>query len=189
MDKKELRRQMILRRDRLTEGEREIKSRRIMEELWDWDAFQKAQIILSYCSFRSEVITEEMNQQILKEGRELFLPKTYPECHEMKFFRVMDLQDLECGYQGIIEPKEGKTLFEPNQTRDEDSVFMLMPGVAYDSWGNRLGYGGGYYDRYLEKYGEKIGTTCMLAFDIQQAEKIETEICDIRPSRIITDRR
>ena len=189
MDKKELRSRMILRRDNLTEKEREIKSQLIMEKILDWDAFQKAQKILSYCSFRSEVNTEEINQRILEEGKELYLPKTYPKWHEMKFYRVMDIHDLVCGYQGIPEPREGKALFESDDIGTEEGVVMLMPGVAYDRMGNRLGYGGGYYDRYLAKHEEKIEITCMLAFDVQQAEKIETKSCDIRPRRIITDRR
>ena len=180
---------MIIRRDGLTETERAEWSEKVMENLWRLEAFRRADMILSYCSFRSEVDTEKINQQILEEGRQLFLPKTYPERREMVFYRIRNRADLECGYQGIMEPKEGEMFLLDQENGFSGGIWMLMPGVAFDAEGNRIGYGGGYYDRYLAKYGKKIDETCMLAFRVQQAEKIETELCDIRPNRIVTDRR
>ncbi len=189
MDKKKLRRQMIDRRDSLTKSDRERRSGQIRERLWQWEAFRRADIILSYASFRSEVDTEKINHRILEEGRQLFLPKTFLERHEMVFYRIRGREDLVRGYQGIPEPVTGEIFVGNAGEQQTGSVIMLMPGVAFDAEGNRLGYGGGYYDRYLADYGDKINDTCMLAFDIQFAERIEVEKCDIRPNRILTDRR
>ncbi len=189
MDKKELRCRMIAQRDHMTVQERDVKSRQILEALWEWDAFRKANVILSYCSFRTEVDTTEINRRILKEGKGLFLPKTYPKEREMKFYSVSNLSDLVSGYQGILEPCRGEISFESCDFGRKEGIIMLMPGVACDGEGNRLGYGGGYYDRYLAKYEKRIETTCMLAFDTQYTEMIETELNDIRPKRIISNRR
>jgi len=189
MDKRKLRRQMLDKRDSLTKSDRERRSRLIRERLWQWEAFRRADIILSYASFRSEVDTEKINQRILEEGRQLFLPKTFPERHEMVFYRIRGREDLVRGYQGIPEPVTGEIFAGAAREQQTGSVVMLMPGVAFDAGGNRLGYGGGYYDRYLTDYGENLDDTCMLAFDIQFTERIEVEKCDIRPDRILTDRR
>lgn len=185
MNKKELRRQMILRRDSLSERERMEQSQQVMEKIWCLESVQRADTILSYCSFRSEVSTEKINERILAEGKRLYLPKTYPDKHEMKFYQVMGRADLIRGYQGIMEPKEGEALFE-KEGSSLGRIVMLMPGVAYDEKGNRLGYGGGYYDRYLAEFGKELDEVCMLAFDVQQTKQIEVELSDVRPDRIVT---
>jgi 5-formyltetrahydrofolate cyclo-ligase len=66
---------------------------------------------------------------------------------------------------------------------------MLMPGAAFDDKGNRIGYGGGYYDRFLSQMGRYIGNRFMLAFEMQWVKEVEAEACDIRVNRILTDRR
>ena len=65
---------------------------------------------------------------------------------------------------------------------------MLMPGVAFDADKNRIGYGGGFYDRYLEQYGNKIKDKVMLAFSCQRVSKIDVELTDIQPDRVVTER-
>lgn len=190
MDKKELRRQILAARDRIAEEQRIRWSGEVMEELIKWEPYQEADVILSYASFRSEVSTEAVNQRILSEGKRLYLPKTYPETYRMKFFRVRAMGDLISGYQGIREPKQQGLPFERQGAAYRgQKVLMLMPGTAFDPAGSRLGYGGGYYDRYLAQYGDRITHTCMLAYAVQEVEKIETETTDIRPERILTNRR
>lgn len=182
MEKKELRRQILQVRDGLAEEERQQLSQRVMDRLWQWEPFLQADRILSYASFRSETGTDLLNESILRAGKKLYLPKTYPAIHRMAFYRVEWLEELVCGYQGIREPQEGGQLFE-----EGGQTVMLMPGVAFDEERNRLGYGGGYYDRYLSQYGDGIAYTCMLAFECQRVDKIETEHRDVRPDRIVTE--
>lgn len=190
MNKKELRRQILAVRDQTEENQRMLWSMEVLDSLMQWEPYQKADIILSYASFRSEVDTEALNRRILSEGKGLYLPRTYPDTCQMKFFRVRAMGDLICGYQGILEPKQNGVSFEEQGDKDgQQNVLMLMPGSAYDKAGNRLGYGGGYYDRYLAQYGDRITHTCMLAYAIQEVENIAIEACDIRPEQIITNRR
>lgn len=195
MEKKELRRQMLLVRDRLPKEERFQLSQNVMERLWQWEPFLQADRILSYASFRSEVVTDFLNERILREGKKLYLPKTDPDTHRMVFYPVERMSELVKGYQGIREPQGGKPLFDllgtslNREVKPSGSIVMLMPGVAFDEEGNRIGYGGGYYDRYLSQNGGRIDYTCMLAFECQRVEKIETENCDIRPDRIMTEGR
>lgn len=190
MDKKKLRRQILAVRDQADEKQRMLWDREVMEELLQWQPYQEADVILSYASFRSEVNTDAVNERILSEGRPLYLPKTDPETHRMRFFRVRAMEELVCGYQGIREPERLGISFERlGEEEGRQKVLMLMPGTAFDAAGSRLGYGGGYYDRYLAQYGSRITHTCMLAYAIQKVEKIETEAFDFRPERILTNRR
>ena len=88
MTKKEMRKKMLSLRDSLSEKERMEKSREIAKRLFTLEEFQKAEVVLSYQSFRSEVETTEMNQKIRESGKSLYLPKTYADRKEMAFYRV-----------------------------------------------------------------------------------------------------
>ena len=153
-------------------------------DLFSLSEYKSADIVLSYASFRSEVITDSINQRIIDDGKELFLPKTYKESGEMIFYEVSSLDSLKSGYMGIREPAPDDSFrFSPS----DNNILIIMPGVAYDDEGNRLGYGGGYYDRFLSSYPDLISHTIMLAFSEQFVELIPTENTDIKPSMIISE--
>ncbi len=181
MDKQELRKQALKKRDSLDFSMREKWSKEIQKKVRASVEYREAKIVLSYASFRSEVDTNWINQRILEDEKELYLPKTYGSKKEMVFYPVKELSSLEKGYQGILEPKETTPLLSTDK-----KVLILMPGVAFDKTGNRIGYGGGYYDRYLAKYPQYH--TMLLAFLGQQTqENIPAEDCDRKPDRIITE--
>ncbi len=140
--------------------------------------YRQADTVFSYASFRSEVETGRLNRQILLDGKRLYLPRSY-EGGSMIFYRVRHPGELEKGYQGIPEPPDT----EPYARGGE--VLMLMPGVAWDRKGSRMGYGGGYYDRYLRGRGSEIGHTVMLAYACQEWEDIPVEGFDCPPDLII----
>ena len=103
----------------------------------------------------------------------------------MDFYRIVSLDDLEEGYKGIREPGtcDGEMLFHAGAGQEKS--LMLMPGSVFDRERNRIGYGGGYYDRYLER---ETGFTVMaVCFDIQVQEKIPSDIHDRKPDMILTE--
>lgn len=184
MDKKTQRKRVLNRRDSLTEEERKQWSFDITERVKKCLFYKQAEYVLSYASFRSEVETKSLNNAVMRDGKKLYLPKTYPDTGEMKFFRVKSLSMLRRGYKGIFEPEETGESFEGIL---DGRVLMIMPGVAFDSRGNRLGYGGGYYDRYLGKYGERIDCRVMIAYHIQKEQQIICDNLDIKPDFIISN--
>ena len=186
MDKTDLRKMMISRRDALSESERIKLSARIAKRLFSMKEYMDATIVLSYASFRSEVITDEINKKVIKDGKKLYLPKTYVKEHRMIFYRVMDPDsDLVTGAMGIPEPYTGADKFERDHLFDK--ILILMPCVAYDDSGNRLGYGGGFYDRFLSDDLRLTEHTILLAYEIQRAEHIPSEPNDIRPKLFLTE--
>lgn len=101
----------------------------------------------------------------------------------MDFFRVRSKDDFEIGAYAILEPK-GESKAGKEEARDG---FMVVPGVAFDADRNRIGFGGGYYDKYLELYPELF--TAAVAFGFQIVEGVPTEANDIRPQKLITEER
>ena len=217
MDKKETRKLMISRRDALSENERYEFSDRIAERLFSINEYINAMTVLSYASFGSEVITDKINRRIIEDGKKLYLPKVYMEEHRMRFIRVKDMDtDMAPGTMGIREPieDEDKTFFMMNmrdvgsdlECRDlsdrvdipcknvrsyketPDEILVIMPCVAFDGSGNRLGYGGGFYDRFLSENPELTSNTILLAYEVQRVEFIPTEPCDIKPKLFLTER-
>ncbi len=184
-DKKELRRLALQWRDGIPEADRAEWSQQIQELVITSRWYKEAEIILSYASFRSEVVTDGINERALRDGKRLYLPKTYPDRREMIFYRIRDLDDTSSGYQGIREPREQEP-WNPQEQGAGPAVLMLMPGAAYDRRGSRIGYGGGYYDRFLGSFGNSVSYKVMLAFAGQQVTEIPVEVCDIPPDRIIT---
>lgn len=187
IDKKEVRQKALDIRNRLGKSWREEQSEKIMQHLQQSGSFQRAGIVLSYSSIRSEVETRELNKAVLRQGKELYLPKTYPGEKRMAFYPVQDLSQLNRGYQGILEPEETVALESQPDICTEKEILMLMPGVAFDEGGYRLGYGGGYYDRYLCRYGEGM-TSMFLAFEEQKISCIPAEAYDVKPDIILTQK-
>lgn len=188
MKKSEVRRQALLKRDAIPFADREQWSGEIQQRVRNHPWYREADIVLSYAAFRSEVSTKEINQWILEDGKQLFLPKTFADRQVMEFYRVCDLHELSAGYQGILEPPEREALVQQNLPCDRSRGLMLMPGAAFDREGNRIGYGGGYYDRYLAAVGENACRTMLLAFSEQKVEQIDVEKYDRKPDMIMTNK-
>lgn len=177
--KKQIRSQIYAERKRRSDQYIEENSLRICRKLYDTEAFQQAAWIYIYIDYNHEVMTGEIIKKAHSMKKKVAAPRV--EGKEMRFLEIAGLQDLEPGYFGIREPKQ--TL---NPAGNEE-VLMIMPGVAFDIHRHRIGYGGGFYDRYLEKHPEIA--TAALAFEFQIFEEIPFEPLDILPDQIITENR
>lgn len=187
--KKELRKEILKRRDALPLEERIEKSQRIAEAVIKQENFEDAAVVLAFASFRSEVDTSPIIHQALMLKKKLYLPKVIGE--EMEFYQVDDAIELEDGYFGIQEPKpEPSKHFTP---KSNEKIFILMPGAVFDEEGGRIGYGKGFYDRFLQQLEmqTKKENLCKaaIAFSCQIVEKgdIIKEKHDVNPDIIITE--
>lgn len=184
VSKQSIRNKYLSCRNNLTLKERQEKSRQIWEYLKNNPAYQEAQVVLVYMDYRSEVITTGLVEELLahKEKR-VFAPKV--EGLDIHFYEIKALEELEAGYQGIREPVgEWEKLFTL-QMMSELKGLILVPGAVFDRQRGRIGYGKGFYDRYLAEY---IGLkSAALAFECQIAKKIPVEEHDIRPDMIVTE--
>ncbi|HAK58412.1 MAG TPA: 5-formyltetrahydrofolate cyclo-ligase [Lachnospiraceae bacterium] len=185
-DKAKLRKRMLSIRDELTGDIRAENSELIRKKLVGSSIYKNAEIVLSYASYRSEVDTWAINKQILADNKKLYLPKTYVKEKRLRFIRVSDMDELKPGALGIMEPDGEGEGIDPKMT-GAGAILMIMPGVAFDNNGARLGYGGGFYDRYLSEYEDIIPRTVLIAFEAQRADEICTDEYDIRPGQILTE--
>ncbi len=185
MDKKQMRAFALTRRDGLTGKQRKDGSDRIVEQLTELPCYREADALLTYVSFRSEVDTVPLINRALAEGKAVFAPRV--SGRGMEFFRILSLGDLKEGYRGILEP-QGEDSYTDWMGQ---GTLVCLPGAAFDRNRHRIGYGGGFYDRYLwklqERRDEKINTAA-LAFACQIFEEIPWEAHDIRPACIITEK-
>lgn len=220
-EKKRFRVEALVRRDSLTAQRRRDYSDRIIKKLTSLPCYQDADAVLTYVSFRSEVDTISLTEQAFADGKAVFAPKVLGK--EMDFFRIYSLADLTEGYRGILEPSGGQ-LFDswiddqmgqckksrtgkPLNTKAADegafgasSILVCLPGAAFDRAGHRIGYGGGFYDRFLSGFLEKESgkdaaahlqmkfTTAALSFSCQIFETIPCEAHDICPMCVITEK-
>lgn len=182
MEKEEARAYALKERGRIPKKSRRDMEERIVRYIAESPWYQRAEAVLSYASFRSEVSTAKIHDLILGDKKALYLPKTFSDRHEMAFFRTEDVTQLLSGYQGILEPEDTWPVWEGNM----DTV-MLMPGAAFDASGGRAGYGGGYYDCFLAKNRKNITYCVMLAFEVQRVPQIRREAWDQTPDGIVTE--
>jgi 5-formyltetrahydrofolate cyclo-ligase len=183
--KKELRKKVQELRDAIDPEQRKLLSARVAGNLWSVPEFAAAESILFFMSFRSEVDTVPMIRRALGEGKVTCVPCTDDGNKSMVASRVMDLEaDLEVGNYDILEPRE--ECLRPVPAGEIDVV--LMPGVAFDPCGGRLGYGGGYYDRFLEKCDPSCALIAV-AFEIQIIEHVPCADHDARIHKIVTEKR
>lgn len=194
--KKQLRRAILQRRNALTDEERREKSQRITNHIINHPAFQSADRILLFASYKSEVDTTAIIGHALALAKPIYFPKV--QDNEMEFYRIFSQEDLYEGYKGIREPEPQENLrFIPVAG---ERTLILMPGAVFDPEGNRIGYGGGFYDRFLERIRDsKRGIEdasqsthiCKMAvaFECQLVESgtIQTEPHDVHIDYIITE--
>ncbi len=220
-EKKRFRAKALARRDSLTAQWRRDYSDRIIKKLTSLPCYQDADAVLTYVSFRSEVDTISLMEQAFADGKAVFAPKVLGK--EMDFFRIYSLADLTEGYRGILEPSGGQLIDswiddrlgqrgkfrtgKPLNTKAADesafgasSILVCLPGTAFDRAGHRIGYGGGFYDRFLSGFLEKESgtdaaahpqmkfTTVALSFSCQIFETIPCEAHDICPMCVITEK-
>ena len=127
----------------------------IRSSLLGFDIFADANLVLTYVSFGPEVDTRSLIQELLEAGRRVAVPRVNRTEHMMDFCEISSLDELAPGTMGILEPPaEAPAL----TTLDMVGSVCLVPGLVFDGAGHRVGYGGGYYDRFLAFYpGDKIG--------------------------------
>lgn len=186
MTKQEARRLMKQKRSELGEVERNRQNAAIAKNLFDSGIFEKIEWFYPFVSYGTEVDTISMIQKVLAEqfqGNKVRVAVPRVQGRDMDFYEICSMDDLESGYQGILEPKAFCKMVEATEG------LMLLPGLAFDRKGNRVGYGGGYYDRYLEKYGNEKLLTWAVAYDFQIVDDIQCQEFDICPQRLITAKR
>lgn len=133
------------------------------------DVYRNARTIYGYLPFNQEVRTMPLLLQALADGKQVALPKCYGR--EMRFIQVKDLSRIQHSRFGAPEPLEDFPL------AGDSSALVLVPGLAFDASGHRMGYGGGFYDRFLSQ--EPNHPTIALCFDFQLLPHLETEPHDI----------
>lgn len=180
--KSELRKEVLQRRKALGEEERAGAAMFLAERILGHQWYYLSENLLGFVPYGSEIDTGEILQDALKNGKKLYLPKVLGD--EMQFFRVTSLEELEEGYKGILEPKGDTEVFAYDEAIAQHTL-LLMPGVAFDSMRNRIGYGKGYYDRYLQGKESLQLRSIAVGFRCQMVEEIPTQETDIKPYQVI----
>lgn len=162
----------------MTGAEVAAKSRSIMRKVMELPEFKAANNIYTYVSYNQEVDTHRFIKECLDIGKNIFVPKVYGKI--IKFHKIEDFELLISGKYGILEPSN-EFLEEWNNV---DGV-MIMPGLAFGRDFSRAGYGGGFYDRFLETHhGLKTIGVC---FDFQVVDSIEIDNYDYKPDIIVSE--
>jgi len=188
-DKKKLIRiEALAARNLLKKEEVEYRSRIISKKLEELDGFNNSNLVMCYLDFKNEVITGYFIEKCLKSGKRVAVPKVFttPQGQrEILASEIYDVEnDLEKGFYGILEPK-----IETTREIDPGEIDLaVIPGTAFDMSGNRIGYGAGFYDRFLKRVKRnclKVG----VAFDLQIYEHVPADQNDIPMDIIITENR
>ena len=183
-DKKAIRKSILSRREQLAPEERDAHSAAITERLLRLPEYRQASVVLGYMNFGTEFTSELWVAQVLADGRRLVLPKVNHHTNHLDLYRVDDPEtQLASGLWGIREPivERCERLNSLNEVE-----FALLPGVAFTRNGDRLGYGGGFYDKLLASMAHRPPLVAA-AFALQIVTDIPQEPTDIRVEWIITE--
>jgi 5-formyltetrahydrofolate cyclo-ligase len=180
--KKLLRLETLRKRSELNDDEKQIKDNIILEKLFETDLYKNSRNIFTYINFGNEINTIKLINRVLKDKKNISVPKTYKETKTMNAVFIPSLKDLKANSMGILEPIDDSVVM-----KKEEIDLIIVPGTVFDKEFNRIGYGGGYYDRYLEDIAYK-NNKVVLAYDFQVIDKIENEEHDVKVDLIITEK-
>lgn len=178
MEKEEIRKQIFAARRLLQREELEEKSRVICEKIMETSLWKEASCIYAYMDCKGEVCMRSLIEAAWNQGKRVAVPKVFGK--EMRFFYITSYEETAPGYYGIPEPVGGEEAFC-------ETALMIMPGVAFDKKLHRCGYGGGFYDRFLNIHTQL--STIAPAFDFQIVPEVPAEPFDLSPGMLITESR
>lgn len=181
--KSKIRIEVIEKRDALDLNKKKSFDTTIKEKLKETVEYKKSKNIFIYIGFGSEIDTSKYIEEFLKEGKKVFVPRINNAIKIMEAVEITSLKELERNNFGILEPTKDKEAIEKNELQ-----LIIMPGVAFDIERGRIGYGGGYYDKYMEKLDSSIAKIA-LAYELQIIDRVPGEDHDILPDSIITENR
>ena len=178
-EKKALRRKFATQRQTIPESERLEKSRAICNNFLSSMAYEHSDTILLYYSINSEVDTQELIDTVLKSGKRLALP-VCRENSEMVFRYIQSRDDLTKGFFSALEPKSNLEEF-----KGAKHTVCVIPAIAFDKEGYRIGYGKGYYDRFLKGISAK---TAGFSYNFSLADNLPYEKTDVPLDYVITEK-
>ena len=177
MNKEDLRKKYLSIRRNIGLEEKTIYNKEIFEKIICLKKYTDSSLVLTYVSLKDEVDTLKLIEYSLKVGKKVAVPKCIGK--EMSFYYINSLSELKEGCFGILEPVN---INDDRLVKDFADSICIVPGICFELDGNRVGYGGGYYDRFLSIYNyPKIGITYKECI----CDKIETNIYDIKVDRVI----
>ncbi len=181
-EKSIIRHKMLDKRNTLSAMEILEKSNRVIENLSTMEDFARAKVVMPYISFGTEVNTHGLIRSLIEDKKVLVPVVADREGNKIILSELRNWKELSSGAYGILEPRK-----EFMRERDASKVdISIVPGITFDVHGNRIGYGGGYYDRLLMKAGGiKVG----IAYDFQVLDRIPSEGHDIEVDKIVTDKK
>lgn len=174
--KKDIRKRVLDQRNLISNREWEEKSHCIYEKVVTHPFFLEADAIYCYVDYRREVGTRAIIEHAWKTGKKVAAPKVNGDW--MEFYYMESFADLTEGFKGILEPKH-------KQLACDENVLVIMPGAAFDAKCNRIGYGKGYYDKFLSTHPHY--KTLAIAFELQMVDTIPADAYDVCPNIIITE--
>lgn len=185
-EKKLLRKEILANRKNIEQKEKEKMDKFIEDKFYQSKYYKESQKIFIYISFDSEINTLSIINKAMKDGKKIYVPRTEYITKLMDAVEIKSLEDLvkEDRY-GILEPSIEKPAIDPNELD-----LIVVPGVAFDRNGGRMGYGAGYYDRYFKKINNdniKRITKLALSYDFQVLEEVPMDENDVRIDFILTE--
>ena len=175
MDKTALRREILEKKKAMSPEEIEDRSARLGELFAQTDAYRTAKTIYGYMPYNQEVRTVPILERAIRDGKKVAVPKVYGDT--MRFIYLDDLTQVAKSDMGIPEP------IADEPVADDETALVLMPGLAFDEVGHRIGYGGGFYDKFLT--AEPDHPTVALCYDFQMYAHLDTEEFDIPVDMVI----
>jgi len=176
MDKKALRAEIKAKKRAMTEEQIAATSDALAQQLYEHPAYKEAKSIFGYLSYNQEVRTMPMLEQAQRDGKRVAVPKVIGDT--MIFIWLDDLSRIELGYCNIPEPMDN------GPEAVDETALVLMPGLAFDPTGRRCGYGGGFYDRYLEQHPNH--PTIAMCYGFQMFDHLDTDPHDIPVNYVLS---
>ncbi|GKU30413.1 5-formyltetrahydrofolate cyclo-ligase [Clostridium folliculivorans] len=182
MEKKEIRKKILEYRETIDENQRKMWDEEIFKSLINSDLYKRSNTIFAFVSFKSEVDTHKIINHALSNGKTICVPKINSKQEGIKIYKIDNFDQLKEGYFGILEPVESCEKVDSN-TLD----LILMPGVAFDRHGGRVGYGAAFYDRFLSNMSKQVYKVA-LAYDFQVMDTVPMDEHDVKIDGVITER-
>ncbi len=181
--KSEIRKRILAMRSNLSDEDFNKKSGIIVQKVLQTAEYKEAVNILLYADYCREVMTRGIFDDAVLHKKMVYLPKVDTLTNTMEFYRVTSTSQLARGYKGIPEPEENlKNIYRLDKNED---TLAVIPGVAFDTQGYRLGYGKGFYDKYLSN--KRQISTIALAFSCQILDELPHEAHDIKMDKVVTE--